>query len=121
MRFAIKITPVWLPSSLTHKPHLSITQCDQIRRNFTTLAKLKSLWQFFRVNLVFVKILNQPSRKFYAFGQIFIVVNHQILNKYCSYLVTLLSLSLPSSLAHTNTFPHTSPPSCTFSLSHHGV
>ena len=57
-------------------------QCDQIWRSLATLSKhIKTLAIFYGF-LVFGKILNLLWKKFHAIGQIFIVVNGQILKSY---------------------------------------
>ena len=63
------------------------SQCDRIWRNFATLVKKSSLWTIFEgIWLNFDPAL----AKNYAFGQIFIFVNGQILSKLSTHLVTLL-------------------------------
>ena len=53
--------------------------CDQICRNFAILANFTSLWQFLRIRLVFWQNLESILAVFITIGQIFIVVNGQLL------------------------------------------
>ena len=53
---------------------------------------LKNFGHLERARVVFGKILN--FGKFYRFGQIFIAVNGQILNKLSSHLITLVGNNL---------------------------
>ena len=56
----------------------------------TILGKILNLFrQFLRVQLVFGKILNLLGQKHFAVGQIFNLVNGQILSNLSSILVTL--------------------------------
>ena len=65
-------------------------QCDQISRNFTALA---TYWEIFghilKVYFVFGKVGNTLWVNLYDLGQIFIVVNGQILKNQFGHLVTL--------------------------------
>ena len=52
----------------------SFNQCDQVWRNFATLAKIKSLWPFFEGLFNIWKNCEPNLATFYAIGQKFIVV-----------------------------------------------
>ena len=64
--------------------------CDQIWRNFAALA---TNWDIFghicKVHFVFGKVVSPIWDNLYDFGQIFIVVNGQILKNQFGHLVTL--------------------------------
>ena len=61
---------------------LLVDQCDQIWRNFATLAKGKnSLWQAFEGLLSVCQDFEPTLAQFCVFGQIFFVVNVKILKK----------------------------------------
>ena len=66
-------------------------QCDQIWRNSTTLANIeKSLAIYLRFIWFWAKSFLLTWHNLYAFGQIFIVVNGQILKTQSGHLVTLV-------------------------------
>ena len=65
---------------MNYKPTYTREQCDQIWRNFATLAKL-ALGKFLMFYFVFGKIVKQLWHSFFAIGSIVIAVNRQILNK----------------------------------------
>ena len=98
-----------MPQFTTFSPEhtCSHISCDQIWRNFATLAKnSKFLAIHFRVYLVVGQIKSLLWQKFNAVRHILVVLNGLIWNKYCSHLFTLgtphtLSLSFSLSLAHT--------------------
>ena len=70
--------------------HATYIQCDQIWRNFATLAQhLKNFGHFDRVHFVFGNILSLLWLILNSSGQILNVENGQILNKQSSHLVTL--------------------------------
>ena len=64
-------------------------KCDQICKIFAILTNFKSLANFAGF-VVCSKILNVLWPLFYSVGQIFIVVNGQILKKQFNHLVTLI-------------------------------
>ena len=76
-------------------------QCDQISRNFTALA---TYWEIFghilKVYFVFGKVGNTLWVNLYDLGQIFIVVNGQILKNQFGHLVTLAVNESTSSTCH---------------------
>ena len=75
-------------------------QCDQICRNFATLATFKNSGNFL-VSILYVgKFWTYFGRVICKLGELHIVVNGQILNKWCSgHLVTLLISYLPKHLS----------------------
>ena len=68
-------------------------QCDQIWRNFATLAKCRNIGNIFKVHLVLGKVVNPLWHNLNAYGQIFITVNGQKVKKQSGYLVTLIAIS----------------------------
>ena len=81
----------WTRSQLRdHEKGNCSQKCDQIWRNFATLAKC---WQFFcnviRAYLAFGKILNPFWAKLYNIEQILVAVNGRILKNLSNGLVTL--------------------------------
>ena len=62
-------------------------RCDQIWQSFATLA---NFGMCLRVHLVLGNILNLLWQNMDAIGLIFTILNSQILNKYSTYLVTLV-------------------------------
>ena len=69
-----------LSSHLVTLPRLFFYQCDHIWQNFATLANILRLWQHFDGSFSIWQKFVLILAKFYAIGQIFIIVNGQIIN-----------------------------------------
>ena len=67
--FCLKVWKVKICSNLTSLSSIYLFQCDQIWRNFATLAKFyTSLGNFMKVHLVFGKIVNLLWQLFVLLG-----------------------------------------------------
>ena len=61
--------------------HLAGWQCDQIWRNFGTLAKFKIIWQLYEGLISIWKMFDPTLENSVCFGPIYIIVNGQISKK----------------------------------------
>ena len=72
----VNLEEIYALSMLVKRGHFELAQCDQIWRNSATLA---NMFNIFKIYLVLGKVFNSLWHNLYAFGQLFIAVNGQIL------------------------------------------
>ena len=88
----VNLEEIYALSMLVKRGHFELAQCDQIWRNSATLA---NMFNIFKIYLVLGKVFNSLWHNLYAFGQLFIAVNGQILKTQSGHLVTLLGNYVP--------------------------
>ena len=77
---------------------LAENQCDQIWRNFATLAKFKNIWQLYKGLVSIWQTFEPTLENSVCFRPIYVVVSSQILSKHFRHLVTLTAFTYDQTL-----------------------